>query len=66
MSFTVRMFALFIAIAGLASASFAPTPIQSMVRQRSMVTNDPGTLKLPGPLPCQADGSCVAPSQSAR
>jgi hypothetical protein len=63
----VRFFALFVAIAGLASASLAPTNTQARVSHNSVAVTDPGPLvNLPGPLPCQSVGACFAPTTSSR
>jgi hypothetical protein len=57
----IRFFALFVAIAGLASASLAPANTQARVSRNSVAATDPGPLiTLPGPLPCQSVGACFA------
>ncbi len=58
MKSAIRMFALLVAIAGLASASFAPATTQPMPRHASASASGPGPLNLPGPLPCESDGTC--------
>jgi hypothetical protein len=63
MKVAVRVFALLVAFAGLASASFTSSAPQTKPTQVSNSENDPGSLSLPYPLPCQANGSCVAPAQ---
>ena len=63
MKVTVRVFALFVAFAGLASASFSSSASQTSPTRVSNAAVDPGPLSLPYPLPCQANGSCVAPAQ---
>jgi hypothetical protein len=67
MKTVVRMFALLVAIAGLAAASFAPatTPTLSP-RHASMSESGPGPLSIPGPLPCQSDGTCLVQTASNR
>ena len=60
MKTAIRFFALFVAIAGLASASLAPAT-QARVSHTSVAATDPGPLiTLPGPLPCQSVGACFA------
>jgi hypothetical protein len=59
MKFVIRMFALLVAIAGLASASFAPATTQTLIKHASMSASGPGPLDLPGPLPCDSDGTCL-------
>lgn len=60
MKTAIRFFALFVAIAGLASASLAPTS-QARVFHNSVAATDPGPLiTLPGPLPCQSVNACLA------
>ena len=61
MKTAIRFFALFVAIAGLASASLAPANTQARVSHNSVAATDPGPLvNLPGPLPCQSVGACFA------
>ena len=60
MKTVIRFFALFVAIAGLASASLAPANTQARVSYNSVAATDPGPLvNLPGPLPCQFNGTCL-------
>jgi hypothetical protein len=63
MNSAIRMFALLVAIAGLAAASFAPANTQPLPKHP--ITSG-GPLDLPGPLPCQSDGSCLALTASNR
>jgi len=59
--------ALFVAVAGLASASLAPANSQIRATQNSVTAGDPGPLIiLPAPLPCQSVGACYAPASSTR
>jgi len=61
MKAAIRLFALFIAIAGLASASLAPANTQARISHTSVAAADPGPLvNLPGPLPCQSVSECFA------
>jgi hypothetical protein len=66
MTTAVRMFALLVAIAGLAAASFAPATTQPLPRNPSMSESGPGPMDLPGPLPCQSDGTCLVQTASTR
>ncbi len=66
MKSAIRMFALLVAIAGLASASFAPATTQPMPRHASASASGPGPLDLPGPLPCESDGTCPPLTASIR
>ncbi len=66
MKSAIRVFALLVAIAGLASASFAPATTQPVPRHISASASGPGPLDLPGPPPCTADDSCVAQTASNR
>jgi len=60
MKTAIRFFALFVAIAGLASASLAPTT-QAHISHSAVASTDPGPLiNLPGPLPCQSVNACFA------
>ncbi len=70
MKTAVRIFALLVAFAGLASASFSntanpavPAHMSSAVSGPSPMGGTDGTGGLPAPLPCQSNGSCVAPAQ---
>ena len=64
MKSVIRMFALLVAIAGLAAASFAPATTQNLSKHASMTASGPGPLDLPGPLPCQSDGTCFVQNTS--
>jgi hypothetical protein len=67
MKAAIRLFALFVAVAGLASASLAPANTQIRSTHNSVAATDPGPLiLLPGPLPCQSVGACYAPASSSR
>jgi hypothetical protein len=67
MKAAIRMFALFVAVAGLASASLAPANSQIRATQNSVTAGGPGPLIiLPAPLPCQSVGACYAPASSTR
>jgi hypothetical protein len=66
MNSAIRMFALLVAIAGLAAASFAPANTQLLPKAVSMTASGPGPLDLPGPLPCQSDGTCLVQIASNR
>jgi hypothetical protein len=66
MKSAIRMFALFVAIAGLASASFAPANNQSSPKHVPVTVTGSGPLDLPGPLPCQSDGTCYSQNASNR
>lgn len=67
MTTAIRMFALLVAIAGLAAASFTPATSQTPSGHHPIVTaNGPGALELPGPLPCEADGTCFVQPASNR
>jgi hypothetical protein len=67
MKAAIRMFALFVAVAGLASASFAPANTQIRATHNSVTASDPGPLILiPAPLPCQSINACLAPTTSSR
>lgn len=66
MRFAIRAFALIVAFAGLASASLSSANTQGVSSRLSMTANAPGPLSLPGPLPCQANGTCPSPSGDLR
>jgi hypothetical protein len=68
MKAAVRIFALLVAFAGLASASFSNTANPTVPAHMSSAVSGPGPMDnggggLPAPLPCQSNGSCVAPTQ---
>lgn len=66
MKTAIRLFALFVAIAGLAAASLAPANTQIHSAHKSVITGDPGPLiSLPSPMPCQSVGACYAPAPSS-
>jgi hypothetical protein len=63
----IRLFALFVAIAGLAAASLAPAKTQIHAAHKSVIAGDPGSMfSLPLPLPCQSVGACYAPAPKSR
>lgn len=62
MKSAVRGFALLVALAGLASASFSSANTQKSPVYMTTAVSGPGP-DMPGPLPCQSDGSCIAPAQ---
>ena len=59
MQSAIRLFALVVAITGLAFASFAPGRTQNHSRHVSIMAGS--SVNLPGPLPCQ-DEVCFAPN----
>ena len=66
MKSVVRMFALLVAIAGLAAASFAPATTQPLTKHASMAASGPGPLSIPAPPPCTSDGTCLVQTASNR
>ena len=66
MTTAIRLFALFVAIAGLAAASIAPATTQPLPRSVSISESGPGPLDLPAPPPCTADGTCLVQTASNR
>jgi hypothetical protein len=67
MKTAIRMFALFVAIAGLAAASLAPAKTQIHATHNSVTAGNPGPLiSLPLPLPCQSVDKCFAPAPTSR
>jgi len=67
MKTAVRFFALFVAIAGLASASLAPANTQVRSAHNSVTVSDPiPNTNLPAPLPCQSVNACYAPATPSR
>ncbi|MFZ1939427.1 MAG: hypothetical protein WBA18_12760 [Terracidiphilus sp.] len=65
MKVAIRVFALLVAFVGLTSASFSSSATKTLPAHvsNSAIDPNPGPLTLPYPLPCQSDGSCVAPAQ---
>ena len=60
MKAAIRMFALFVAVAGLASASLAPTNTHIRATHNSVADGDPSRASLRAPLPCQSvDAVCA-------
>jgi len=67
MKAAIRISALFIAIAGLASASFAPATTKALSTPSSVSASGAGpTIGLPAPLPCQLDNTCLVSPASTR
>ena len=66
MKSVIRMFALLVAIAGLAAASFAPATTQTLSKHAAVAASGPGPLDLPAPLPCQSDDTCMVQTASNR
>ena len=64
MKSVIRIFALLVAVVGLASASFAPATTQALPRHVPVTTS--GSLAIPAPLPCQSDGTCLVQPTSNR
>lgn len=60
MQSAIRLFALVVAIAGLASASLSPAPTHFRSEHVSIMAGSP--VNLPGPLPCK-DEVCFAPNR---
>jgi hypothetical protein len=66
MKTAIRLFALFVALTGLAAASLAPAKTQIHDTHKSVIAGRPGALlSLPAPLPCQSVGACYAPTPSS-
>lgn len=67
MKVAIRLFALFVAVAGLASASLAPANTQIRATRNSVTPDGPAPLiLLPAPLPCQSVNACYAPASTSR
>jgi hypothetical protein len=67
MKAAIRIFALFVAIAGLASASFAPATTKALTTHAALSATGAGpTINLPAPLPCQLNNTCFASTTSIR
>ena len=67
MKTAIRLFALFVALTGLAAASLAPANTQIGSAHNSVIPGDPGPLiSLPAPLPCQSVDRCYAPAPKSR
>jgi len=67
MTTAIRMFALLVAITGLAAASYAPaTSQQPLPRNVSMSESGPAPMSLPAPPPCSFDGTCLVQTASNR
>ena len=67
MKAAIRFFALFVAFAGLASASFAPANRKS-ANPATVAADGPDstTINLPAPLPCQMAGTCLVSGSQTR
>lgn len=66
MKSVIRVFALLVAIAGLAFATFAPATTAVQTKSAAETASGPGPLDLPGPPPCVMVGACVAQTTSNR
>jgi len=66
MKSAIRFFALFVAIAGLASASFAPANTKAASAPVTVSASGPGPIMLPAPPPCTIDGTCLVSPASVR
>jgi len=66
MNSVIRMFALLVAIAGLAAATFAPANTSAQPKHTSIAASGPGPMSLPGPPPCSSDGTCLVQTASNR
>jgi hypothetical protein len=66
MKHVIRMFALLVAISGLAAAIFAPATSAAQPKHAPIAISGPGPLDLPGPPPCSSDGTCVVQTASNR
>jgi hypothetical protein len=62
MKTAIRIFALLVAFAGLASASLSSTAAHRLPAHMSTAVTGPQPA-LPAPLPCQSTGDCIAPSR---
>jgi hypothetical protein len=62
MQTAIRMFALFVAIAGLGFAAFAPAATHAQPRHPSIIVSGPITADYPAPPTCGFDGCVAAPS----
>ena len=60
MKSVIRLFALLVAVAGLASASLTPAAARNQQKHVSMIASGPITADMPGPEPCALDGDCAA------
>lgn len=54
MKSAIRLFALLVALAGLASAAFSPAATHAQPRHVSILASGPFTTEMPAPLPCSA------------
>jgi hypothetical protein len=66
MQTAVRMFALLVAVAGLAAASYTPGNPSAPSLHPIVTVNGPGPLDLPAPLPCESDGTCLVQTATNR
>jgi hypothetical protein len=60
MKSAIRFFALFVAVAGLASAALAPAATNAQPRHVSILASGPVTADVPGPETCSFDGCVVS------
>jgi len=66
MKSAIRLFALLVALAGLASAAFAPAATHAQPRHASILVSGPITADVPEPDPCSIGGACFAQASSNR
>jgi hypothetical protein len=67
MKTAIRMFALFVAVSGLVSASISPSAARTTATHRSILVADPDPQpQFPFPQPCKLTGTCFAPVSPAR
>ena len=64
MTTAIRVFALLVAVAGLASASFSPATTQNQQRHVSITAASRDSI--PAPLPCESIGACEVQPGSSR
>ena len=60
MKSAIRLFALIVALAGLASAAFSPAATHAQPRHISILAGGPITADMPAPPPCVGNGTCAA------
>ncbi len=66
MKSAIRLFALIVALAGLASAAFSPAATHAQPRHISILANGPITADMPAPPPCMPGGTCFVQATSNR